>query len=114
GHFILGNRAENMESTRSFGGKFLDAWRDLRDNLLAGYSGEEVDWTNLMTFYNEIFFPYMVGGIFPGVVTGAVGYYLSVPIIRAYQKRRKGALREKLIALRKKALKSDDETHRPH
>ena len=66
GHFILGHRTENVESTRSFGGKFLDAWRDLRDNLLAGYYGEEVDWTNLMTFYNEIFFPYMVGWYFSG------------------------------------------------
>ena len=45
---------------------------------------------------------YLIGGIIPGIVAGAVCYYISVPLIRAYQNRRKGAIKAKLAALRKK------------
>ncbi|MDG1424948.1 MAG: DUF2062 domain-containing protein, partial [Paracoccaceae bacterium] len=49
------------------------------------------------------------GGIAPGIVVASISYFLTVPIIRAYQKRRKGALREKLLSLKKKKPKSNDE-----
>jgi uncharacterized protein (DUF2062 family) len=46
----------------------------------------------------------MIGGIIPGVVTGLVCYYLSVSVIRAYQKRRnKGVLKARLARLKQKA-----------
>ena len=32
----------------------------------------------------------MIGGIIPGILGGAVGFYLSLPVIRAYQQRLKG------------------------
>jgi uncharacterized protein (DUF2062 family) len=54
-------------------------------------------------FYEEIFFPYMVGGIIPGIVTATICYYLTVPVIRAYQKRRKGIIKAKFEALKAKA-----------
>ena len=65
--------------------------------------GEPQDWTGLSVFYNEIFFPYMTGGIIPGVIVATTCYYLSVPLIRAYQKRRKGAIKAKLDAIKSKA-----------
>jgi hypothetical protein len=45
----------------------------------------------------------MIGGIIPGVVCASISYYLAVPVIRAYQKRRKGAIKAKLEALKAKA-----------
>jgi UPF0716 family protein affecting phage T7 exclusion len=39
----------------------------------------------------------MIGGIAPGVITATIGYYLSVPLIRAYQKRRGAKLRKKKL-----------------
>jgi uncharacterized protein (DUF2062 family) len=47
----------------------------------------------------------MVGALIPGVITGLICYYLSVPVIRAYQKRRnKGVLKARLARLKQKAV----------
>jgi hypothetical protein len=88
---------------RSFTGKFVDAGADLKDNFLAIFSDAHADWTRLEVFYDEIFFPYMVGGILPGIFFGTLCYYLSVPVIRVYQKRRKGMIKAKLDAIKAKA-----------
>lgn len=102
GHWLLGSKLK-AEDERSFGGKFVDAGQDLWVNLWSWLSGRDVDWTGIIVFYREIFFPYLVGGIMPGIVAATVAYYLSVPLIRAYQTRRKGAIKAKLDALKAKA-----------
>ncbi|CUH78373.1 DUF2062 domain-containing protein [Tropicibacter naphthalenivorans] len=86
--------------------KFLRAGSDLWDNLMALFTGREADWTHLNVFYDEVFFPYMIGGIIPGMITALVMYYLSLPLITAYQNRRKGALKKKLATLKKKKAES--------
>ena len=45
----------------------------------------------------------MIGGIIPGLIMATLGYYLSEPIIRAYQNRRKGFLLKKLRALKSRS-----------
>lgn len=107
GHALLGRHtpAED-ELSRSLGGKFLDAGEDLKNNLLAVFTDRTADWHNLHVFYDEVFFPYMIGGIIPGIVVGLAAYYISLPVITAYQKRRKGALKAKWAAMKeKKALR---------
>lgn len=97
GHILLGRPPHpDDEMHRTLGGKFADAGRDLKDNLIAAFSDKDMDWHRLEVFYHEVFFPYMIGGIIPGIVAGIVAYYLSLPVIRAYQHRRKGALQERL------------------
>ena len=64
---------------------------------------KDADWANLIVFYQEVFFPYMIGGIIPGLIMATLGYYLSEPIIRAYQNRRKGFLLKKLRALKSRS-----------
>ena len=102
GHWLLGTEFEEG-SHRSFAGKFVDAAGDLQHNFWAMFTDKTADWHGLEVFYNEVFFPYMVGGIMPGVITATVCYYLSVPLIRAYQHRRKGAIKAKLAAIKQKA-----------
>jgi len=102
GHFLMGHKWESHAVERSLGGKFLDAWRDLRDNIMARFTGQDADWSNLHIFYQEVFFPWLIGGIAPGLVTAMVTYYLSLPLVIAYQKRRKGFLKEKILSLKKK------------
>jgi hypothetical protein len=41
----------------------------------------------------------MIGGILPGIITATAAYYLSVPVLQAYQKRRRNILRAKLESL---------------
>ncbi|MGI3166621.1 DUF2062 domain-containing protein [Pseudooceanicola sp. 200-1SW] len=86
-----------------FGGKFVAAADDLKDNIWALFTDADANWHGLAVFYHEVFYPYMVGGIIPGVIAGLIGYYVSVPLIRAYQARRKGALKAKLAAIRAKS-----------
>ncbi|SEP83198.1 DUF2062 domain-containing protein [Thalassovita taeanensis] len=109
GYFLLGRGPHDGEEVhRSLGGKFLDAGADLKDNFVAMFTDRDMDWHNLGVFYHEVFFPYMIGGIIPGLIAGLIAYYLSVPLIRAYQKRRKGVLKAKLAALKKKAHRQAD------
>lgn len=109
GHWLLGTEMRHIDE-RSFGGKFVDAGGDLWHNLKATLMGGDVDWTGLSRFYDEIFFPYLIGGIIPGIVAGTICYYLSVPLIRAYQKRRRGAIKAKFNALKAKAAAKADAT----
>lgn len=109
GYFLLGRPPRpDGEVHRTFGGKFADAAVDLKDNLIALVTSRDADWHGLTVFYHEIFFPYMVGGIIPGIVFGLVGYYVSLPLVRAYQARRRGALQDRLKRIKSaKAAKAE-------
>ena len=101
GHFFLGtDYIPSGEGGKSILEKFLDAGADLQQNVLAFVKGVDTDWSRLEIFYQEVFFPYMIGGIIPGLIMASLGYYLSELIIRAYQNRRKGFLLKKLRALK--------------
>ena len=104
GHFFLGtDYVPPREGGKSILEKFLDAGADLQQNVLAFVKGVDTDWSRLEIFYQEVFFPYMIGGIIPGLIIASMGYYLSEPIIRAYQNRRKGFLLKKLRALKSRS-----------
>ncbi len=102
GHFLLGTEFDE-EVDKSLVDKFFGAAHDLYNNLWALVSNTDANWANLSQFYDEVFFPYLIGGILPGVIGGVLAYYLSVPVISAYQKRRRGKLKKKLEELRAKA-----------
>ncbi|NRB34053.1 MAG: DUF2062 domain-containing protein [Rhodobacteraceae bacterium] len=102
GHLILGTNFD-AGAGRSLGGKFIDAWRDLRDNFIALFTPEGPDWTRLVTFWQEVFFPYLVGGIVPGLICGVICYYLSVPVLIAYQNRRRARIVAKFEQIKQRA-----------
>ncbi|ETX26932.1 DUF2062 domain-containing protein [Roseivivax isoporae] len=109
GYWMLGIEADPQHG--SLGYKFMRAGDDLWDNFTAMFTPDTADWQGLTIFYHEVFYPYMVGGIVPGIIAGLVCYYLSVPLIRAYQNRRQGLLAAKLAALKaKKSSKKGEET----
>ena len=107
GYFLLGidRRSPHHASLLD---KFAYAGQDLWHNVCAVFTGDPADWTNLRIFFHEVFYPYLIGGILPGIISGLVAYYLSVPVIRAYQNRRRGALKKKLAALKKKQKAADE------
>lgn len=47
---------------------------------------------NFPLFLDHVFWPYLVGGIGPGLVTAAIFYWLLRPLVAAYQNRRRGRL----------------------
>ncbi|MEO0905356.1 MAG: DUF2062 domain-containing protein [Pseudomonadota bacterium] len=93
------------------GQKFADASYDLWNNFVAIFTPDRINWRGLQVFYDDVFFPYLVGGIIPGLITATIAYYLSVPVISAYQKRRKKALLAKLDQLKKKTSPSDQSSN---
>ena len=113
GHFILGEEF-NHAVDRSLAQKFQDAGTDLWHNFTTLFTGAPQDWEGLSVFFHDVFLPYLVGGIVPGLVCALIAYYLSVPIITAYQKRRLGRMRmkaEKRIAKREAAEKKKDQAN---
>ena len=104
GYWLTGMTRDAERVRHGFGEMFYGAGRDLWENLKALFTGQDADWVGLSEFYDDVFFPYMIGAIIPGIVSGLVCYYLSVPVIRAYQKRRnKGVLKARLRRLRQQA-----------
>ncbi len=91
GYWLLGLEAHPEHGSLTY--KFMRAGQDLWDNLRAIFTGGETHWADLAIFYHEVFFPYMIGGILPGVIVAALCYKLSVPLITAYQNRRKGLVK---------------------
>ncbi|MBU2981741.1 DUF2062 domain-containing protein [Lentibacter algarum] len=100
GHWLLGTEFE--EADQRLGEKFSGAGADLWHNFKAMFTSDVADWHGLSVFFDEVFYPYMIGGILPGILTASICYYLAVPLIRFYQNRRKGRIKEKLQSLRKK------------
>jgi uncharacterized protein (DUF2062 family) len=98
GYFLLGIRGKDAHVGEQFSRAFSDLWHNFR----AAFTPEVAHWDFLLTFYNDVFYPYLIGGIIPGVIAATIAYYLAVPLITAYQNRRRKALRAKLDQLRKK------------
>jgi uncharacterized protein (DUF2062 family) len=107
GHWILGTKMDEGVH-RSFGGKFADAGADLWHNFTAIFTEAQMDWSGLGVFWHEVFYPYLIGGILPGIFFATISYYLSVPVLKAYQKRRKGLIKAKFEQLKRKAAAKAD------
>ena len=102
GHWLLGTEFDE-EVDKSLVGKFLAAGGDLKDNLVALFMDKPADWQGLHLFYNEVFYPYMIGGIIPGIICATVCYMLSLPVIRVYQQRRRAKIKAKFEAIKQRA-----------
>lgn len=102
GHWLLGTDFDT-EVDHSLIGKFFGVSKDVWNNLLALVSEREADWHGLQLFYNEVFLPYMIGGVIPGIIAATVCYFLSVPLIRVYQQRRRSKIKAKFKAIKARA-----------
>jgi uncharacterized protein (DUF2062 family) len=108
GHRILGMRPQGPASTATMAEQVSGAWSDLWHKFLAIFTPAQMEWAGLRVFYNDFFFPFMIGGLVPGIIAGTICYYLSVPLIGAYQKRRRNQLQAKLRQLGKKPENGTD------
>jgi uncharacterized protein (DUF2062 family) len=111
GHWMLGTELEEGE-LRALSRKFADAGSDLWHNFLAVFTPEKMDWSGLAIFSRDVFYPYLMGGIVSGIFFGTIAYYLSVPFLRAYQKRRRGLIKQKFEALKAKTAAKAEEKKR--
>lgn len=108
GHWILGTELEDGE-LRALSRKFADAGSDLWHNIVAIFTPDKMDWSGLAIFSRDVFYPYLIGGILPGIFFATLSYYLAVPVLHAYQRRRKGAIKAKFEALKAKTAAKAEE-----
>lgn len=99
GSFLLGREkaAKAHEAMNAFGA----IWAEFGRNFVAIFTADSIRWEKLGTFGLDIFVPYMLGGIIIGAFCGVVAYFLSLPLIRAYRKRRMKKLQERFELARK-------------
>ena len=93
GHWIMGLEAPlNAEYT---GHAFGEAGHDLWFNFLALFGPEKTQWDGLIKFWHEIYVPYFIGALGPGLILSAAAYYITIPLVEAYQKARAATAHER-------------------
>ncbi|MEM7742206.1 MAG: DUF2062 domain-containing protein [Pseudomonadota bacterium] len=87
----LGNGTSDFEAiTTAFAAAFNDIWSTAKSWF--GYGPSMVD--GLIKFFWDVFLPYLIGGLVPGLAAGILCYFLLGPLVAAYQERR----RKKILA----------------
>ena len=86
GHGLLGVQAPLSAEgiARAFGHAGRDLWR----NFMAIFTDAKMDWDGLLRFWQDIYLPYFIGALLPGILISLLAYYLTIPIVQAYQKAR--------------------------
>ena len=108
GHFLLGSRPDHAAKL-SVMEKFNAAWHDLWHNFWAIFSPERTDWRGLEVFFHDVFMPYAVGGVVVGTIAGFITYFLTLPVISAYQASRRKRLRNRMAQLSRAAQNPPDD-----
>lgn len=94
GAVILGHPAQEVRLHQVVEA-FARASGDIWHNFLAVFTERTANWTGLDLFLDRVFLPYLVGGIVPGLIAAITAFYLSRPVLSAYQKRRVKQIRKR-------------------
>lgn len=103
GYAILGR--EGGLSVRRVFGAFGRAGSDLYDNFRAIFTDATTHWPGMSQFFYDVFLPYLVGGLVPGIISAAIAYAVSRPLIAAYQKARIARMKKAYEKRQRKAAK---------
>lgn len=104
GRWILGRNDDGSDFDvvmRAFGNAFNSIWSTIKSWF--GYGESMSD--GLLNFFNDVFLPYLIGGIPIGLAAGVISYWILGPIVAAYQERR----RIKLTAIQERHRAAVDE-----
>lgn len=77
------------------------ATSELTSNLSALFSGAAQEWEQGTVFLWRVFLPYVLGGSILGIPTAIAMYYLCLPLVSAYQRRRLNRLKARLDEARR-------------
>lgn len=98
GREILGTHGRL--SAKMIFNEFADATAQLWHNIGALFGPKEAHWDRLNSFFQDIYLPYLVGGVIIGTIAGVASHYLTVPVIRAYHRRRARKLAKRIERIR--------------
>ena len=92
GRRILGEGGPSGRSFERIDQALAGGIDGLWQSILAWFGMGVSQWGKVMIVYSEVFLPYLIGGILPGLITSAFFYYLVRAVVRAYQKRRRARM----------------------
>ena len=101
GSFLLGNGHIPLPQVL---GSFSHAALEIWANLLAIFTSDPVRWEHMAFFRDHVFLPYLVGGIIPGILTAIAFYFVTTPLITAYQRARVARLKKRFAKKREKVI----------
>lgn len=76
------------------------ATSELSSNMVALLTGAPLQWDRTSVFLWRVFLPFILGGTILGIPTAIAMYYLCLPLVQAYQRRRLNRLRARFEAAR--------------
>lgn len=94
GRYILGLKGD-LTPHRILG-EFGHAGAEIGHNIRSIFGPERAHWGQLAEFFTQIYWPYVVGGVISGLVASVAAHYLTVPVIRAYHRRRTKIMAERI------------------
>lgn len=104
GREILGVRGEL--SPQLIFGEFSRASSEIWHNIRAIFGPERAHWGHLSEFYQQVYWPYMVGGLIIGLLCAILAHYMTVPVIRAYHRRRQKKMADRIARVRDGSLRA--------
>jgi uncharacterized protein (DUF2062 family) len=91
GRKILGYGVSGRDPSRiqnAFSQFFVGLWETVLSFFGYGHS----QWGKLTLFLQDVLWPYFVGGVLPGLIASIAAYYVTRPLIAAYQARRRARM----------------------
>ena len=105
-----GGGESNFEAvTHAFAEAFNSLWATTQSWF--GYGPSMLD--GLLLFLDDVFLPYLIGGIGPGLICAVICYWTIGPIVAAYQERRTKKLAAQATRVREAAL-AEQEAYMDH
>lgn len=93
GHWMLG--VDTPLSSEAIGAAFANAGSDIWQNIRAIFTHDVAKWDGLLQFWHQIYLPYFIGAIVPGIFLSLGFYYLTIPLVDVYQKSRASKSKER-------------------
>lgn len=94
GQWMLGDN--RVLSARMIGNAFAEAGSDLWHNFRAMFTDDVASWIGLFKFWDTVFLPYLVGATVIGILCGLAAYYITIPLVTAYQRARVKRLHDRV------------------
>ncbi len=105
GSFLLGVEV-HASDLRRFARDFISTFTELLYNFFSFFTSKSADWSALTRFLDDFFLPYLIGGIVVGLPAAIATFYLTLPMIAAFQIARKKKIKEIFRKRSRKRLES--------
>lgn len=94
GRWLLGFR--EALSPEKIGRAFEEAGSEVWHNIVAVFTPAPVRWDSLLGFWDKIYWPYFVGCAGPAIFLALILYFVTIPLVQAYQQAREKKAKDRI------------------